>query len=711
MKTMILTRASLTAMLVLVHAPAISAQEDPEARQDTVTVTGTYLSNQKFSGTKTQTPIINVPQSLSIVDADAIREQAFANMGDILRYTPGASVGQGEGHRDQIILRGQNTTADFFLDGIRDDVQYYRPLYNLEQVEILRGANAMMFGRGGGGGVVNRVTKRPDFDRALTGLSASIDTFGEMSGAIDVNRVVSETAALRLNAFVESLDNHRDQFDGDRFAVNPTFAARLAPETDLLLFYEYIDDDRLVDRGVPSEDGVPVEGFTDTFFGSPTDNVTTLQAHIAKARLDHRFSQALSANATLQYGDYDKLYQNLYPSDIDTAQARIEFDGYKDTTARENLVLQGNLIAEFDTAGLSHTLLIGAEYADQQTANARQDVVFGPQGVAPAGRDFTGLMTPGRPVFDDATSDQVRFDLQPRLDIPTFAFSDTVRDRESDVQVLSAYLQDQVDIGDYFKLIAGLRFDQFEIDVNDIANDARFQRTDEEVSPRVGLIFKPRDTISAYISYSKSFLPRSGDQFLTLSASTAELEPEEFENREVGLKWDLRPGLSLTAAYFELDRDTSLATPDAEDRFLAVTETEGFEIQLSGDVTERWRVDAGYSYLDSAISGGSQDGNRTGQVPENMISIWNRFQASDRLGFGLGLTYQDEQFVRSDNAVTVPDYTRIDAAVFYELEDGTLLQLNVENLLDETYFPDAHSNSNISTGAPLNARFTLSKRF
>ena len=684
-------RITLSASLLLtVSALGFAhADETPpdERRLDTVDVDGLYLSNEKFSGTKTLTPIIDVPQSLSVVTADQIAEQGFADIGDVLRFTPGASVGQGEGHRDQITLRGQTTTADFFIDGLRDDVQYFRPLYNIEQVEILRGSNAMIFGRGGGGGIINRVTKRPVLDESIRGLSLTAGTFGEVSGSVDFNTAVSDASAVRINAFAEALNNHRDQFDGNRFAINPTWLTELSPDTRLLLSYEYVDDDRVVDRGVPSENGRPVDGFEEVFFGS-SENQTTLNAHIARARIDHSFSDALSGSATLQFADDDNLYQNIYPAGIDTTAGLVTLDGYQDTTERQNLILQANLVAEASFGATDHTLLFGFEYADQSSDNARNDNVF-----------------------SDTLDDQTTVPITDPLSLPAFAFSAPARMRQSDVQVLSLYAQDQIDLGDHFKIIAGLRFDQFEIDANDLLAGAQFSRTDEEVSPRIGFIYKPMENVSAYASYSKSFLPSSGDQFLTLSASTEELAPEEFENREIGLKWDIRPNVHITGAFFQLDRDTSLSTPDAENRFLAVTETEGFEIQLSGQLTDFWHVDAGYSWLDSSIVGGSDDGNATGQVPENMFSIWNRFEVNESLNLGIGLTHQDEFFVNSGNAVTIPDYTRIDAAAMYTLDNGTVLQLNIENLLDETYFPDAHSNSNISTGAPLNARVSVRTRF
>jgi len=681
--------AGALALSALTASPALAddgGKEVDETRvMDTIAVLGTYLSNEKFSGTKTQTPIVDVPQSLSVVTSAQIAEQAFTDMGDVLRYTPGASIGQGEGHRDQITIRGQNSTADFFIDGLRDDVQYFRPLYNIEQIEILRGSNAMIFGRGGGGGVVNRATKRPDSGVDIASLSVSADTFGEISGAIDYNTATSADSAVRINAFAESLNNHRDQFGGDRFAVNPTFATRLGTDSSLLLSYEFVDDDRVVDRGVPSDgSGAPLAGYDTFFFGSPDRNRTTLQANIAKARLDHRFSQSLSINTTLQYADYDKMYQNIYAASFDAVADTVTLDGYQDETARDNLILQTNLVSEFALGGLVHTLLIGAEYANQQSANARHDNVF-----------------------SDTNDDQTTIAVTRPLALPAFAFSNPVRNRRSDVQVLSVYAQDQVDLGQHFKLIAGLRFDRFEIDVNDLRNAARFSRADEEISPRIGIIYKPMENVSAYASYSKSFLPRSGDQFLELSDASAQLEPEEFNNQEIGIKWDMQSGLSLTAALFRLDRDTTERTADGEDSFVTTSETQGFEVQLGGQATDRWRVDIGYSYLDAELA----DGSTGSQVPAHMFSVWNRYDVSSQLGFGLGVIYQDEQFASASNAVSVPDFTRVDAGVFYTMRNGTVLQLNIENLLDEDYFPAAHNNNNISPGAPLNARFSVKTRF
>ena len=682
---------------------AVSGMAAAQETEDYIVVEGRYLSLDQLDSVKTPTPIIDVPQSISIVTDTQIMEQGFANIGDVLRYTPGLSISQGEGHRDAINIRGNQTTADFFLNGIRDDVQYFRPLYNLEQIEILRGSNALLFGRGGGGGVINRVTKQPVLGESFSEVTASIDTFGAYMIAGDTNIEISDEAGLRLNAFVEEIDNHRDFYDGTRYGINPTANFELGENTSLVLFYEYLNDDRTVDRGVPSVSvaggpDVPLEGQRDTFFGSPEANLTTLEANILRARVDHRFNDMLRGNLTVQYADYDKLYQNLYPAGFDNSVTpnTVTLDGYRDPTQRENLILQGNLIGEFDTGMFGHTLLAGFEYGDQDTHNRRFD-------------NF----------FTASSDDRITIDFSNPLVIPEFAFSTPARDRESSVEFTSLYIQDQVDIADNFKLVLGARFDRFDVSVMDhmavsASDDGRRGRVDEEISPRLGFVWKPADHVSIYASYSETFLPSAGDQFLTLSTTSEDIRPQSFENREIGLKWDITPGLSLTTAIFQLERGL-FTSVDPDDASIVTTvpgsTTEGFEAQLSGELTDAWTINAGYSYLDGSVDGGSHDGNATRQTPEHMFSVWNRYQATDRLGLALGVTYQDEFFVREDNNVLVPSYTRVDAAAYYELSDQTLLQLNVENVLDEDYFPDAHSNDNISTGKPLNARLTLRHSF
>ncbi len=706
----ILASVSLIALAAgPVQATAQETWDDGMADDQEIIVTGEKEGYVAISsaGLKTNTPLLDTPQTVSVVTREQLDDQALQDIGDILRYTPGASIGQGEGNRDQITIRGQNSTADFFVDGIRDDVQYFRPLYNIERVEIHKGPNAMIFGRGGGGGIVNRVTKSPIADRQFGEATASVDSFGAYYLAGDLNLPVGDMAAFRINGLYEEFNNHRNFYDGRRFAINPTFGAELDSDNRILLSYEYVDDNRAVDRGNPAElraagDACsfanpcgPLSGFRDTLFGQPGTNRTTLQAHIVKLRVEHDFSDELTFSSTTQYGDYDKLYRNVYPVDARSNDVRlapvgnsVTLDGYVDTTDRENFITQGNLLWTGDTGALGHSLLLGYEIGQQQSANARRDILFAA-----------------------SNDDQIVVPLTDPVAVPAFTFPAFNRSTRSDLKFLSLYVQDQISIGDHFEIIGGVRFDRFDLDVNDVQNSLLLKRADEKFSPRFGAIYKPQENISIYASYAKSFLPRSGDQFLTLSPATASLAPETFENIEFGVKWDLAPALSLTAALFRLDRDDQAILLDNQgNTALSGSRTEGLELQLVGKLTEQWQINAGYSYLDgqqrNATTLGGQD-LRLFQVPEHMISLWTKYDFTEQFAGGIGVTHQSSQFATNDNSVRIPAFTRVDAALYYDLSEAVQVQLNVENLFDETYYPSVHNNDNISTGEPLNARLTV----
>ncbi|MBF7073109.1 TonB-dependent siderophore receptor [Glaciecola sp. MH2013] len=662
-----------------------------------ITVRGAFFGQDSADSLKTPTALVNVPSSLTIIDAAQIEQQAFTSIADILQYTPGASSGQGEDHRDQMTLRGQNTTADFFIDGLRDDVQYFRPLYNLERVEILRGSNALLFGRGGGGGVVNRVSKTADTSESFTTINAALDTFAAYNAAIDMNKAIDDNQAVRINAVYESMENHRDNKEGDRFAVNPTYSLFINDDTKLTLSYEYVNDERVIDRGVPSDGSGPLRGQDETLFGDPDFNLTTFEGHIARSVVEHNLSENWSINGTLQYADYDKLYQNYYPAGYDADTNLVTIDNYIDPTQRQNLIFQVNAVGQIETGDIEHTILMGAEYGDQDTANKRDELRFN-------------------------GSDKFTVELNGPFIIPTLEEQRNTRDRASNVKFTSVFLQDEAQINDWLILVAGLRYDSFDIDVVDnvaLRNDSQgnFARKDTEVSPRFGAIVKPNDDMSFYVSYSKSFLPRSGDQFLTLNLNSEALAPEEFENREIGMKWNPTDTLAFTAAIFEIERENgSVVDPTNPERSLLTgTTTDGFELQLVGNITDEWEINAGYSYLDGEEMGRVVDGvesNRTlSQVPENMFTLWNNYAFSDKLSVGLGYIYQSEQFTSLSNAVELPSFSRVDVAAYYQLNSKTSIQLNIENLLDEDYFSAAHNDNNITVAEPVNARVSLSYTF
>jgi len=263
------------AFSMAITASAVSGQTAEAAETvvlDATVVVGNSLYTDQVNALKTPTPIIDVPQSLSITTADDISVRGFDSIGDIVDYTPGVSMSQGEGHRDAVVFRGVRSTADFFVDGVRDDVQYYRPLYNIEQVEILRGPNALLFGRGGAGGILNRVTKKGVIGEEFNGYSLAIDTFGGAEAAVDSNVAINENTAFRINAYYNTFENHRDYSDGEGYGVNPTIKFQLTEKTTLDVSYEYINYDRSIDRGIPTANGKPVDALNDIVFGYPDLN-------------------------------------------------------------------------------------------------------------------------------------------------------------------------------------------------------------------------------------------------------------------------------------------------------------------------------------------------------------------------------------------------------------------------------------------------------
>jgi catecholate siderophore receptor len=694
---------------------AEASVDDAGERGPNIVVTGDVLYSNQINALKTPTPIIDVPQSLSITTADQIVRQGFDSIGDIVNYTPGVTNSQGEGHRDAVVFRGVRSTADFFVDGVRDDVEYYRGLYNLEQVEILRGPNALLFGRGGTGGILNRVTKKGVAGETFAGYRASVDTFGAYDLWADLNLATGENAAVRINAAYESLNNHRDLFDGEQISINPTFRAELGADTVFDLSYEYLDHERFIDRGIPTDDnGDPARVLQRITFGDPDNNFATLKAHVVRATVQHTFSDSVKANVTASFGDYDKVYSNVFPVGYNPSTNVVAIDGYIDTNQRQNLILSGNLIGEFDTGGIGHMLIVGGEFIDTTNNNDRFNAVFD-TAVADGRRADVEFFSAVRPFPLRGGVGKLADGRTTRL-----TFSSLNDDTEADLSVFSAYIQDEIKVADWLRVVLGARFDSFEITVLDNRNGITRTRKDDKVSPRLGVILKPQENLSIYGSYSETFLPRSGDQFADLGGGADALDPDTFSNLEAGVKWDIRPGVALTGAVFEIEQSSPQVADDDPGTLEVInSKIRGFEAQLQGQVTEGWFVTTGYSYLDGEQqSRTGPTGRRVRELPEHKFSIWNNFQATDDLGFGLGLTAQDESFADNGSATqpasqraTLPAYARVDMAVFYDVSDKLRLQLNVENLLDELYFPTAHSADEFTVAPPLNARFTVTGRF
>ena len=693
---------SLIAVCGFFISGSLSAQD---AEIEEVVVKGKVLQSDQVNALKTPTPIINVPQSLTIVTDEEMLEKGMRSIGDIVRYTPGVNTSQGEGHRDAVVFRGVRSTADFFQDGARDDVQYFRSLYNVEQVEILRGPNALLFGRGGTGGALNRVTKTAIIGDSSSSINLGMDSFGAFDVAADINMDMGDTMALRVNVHSDTLENHRDYYDGDRLGFNPTLRMKLSPETTLDLSYEHIDHERFIDRGIPTANNVPIKEYAEIVFGDKDNNVHTVEASVLRATVSHLFSDTMKGNLSVTSNSFEKMYQNTYAASHTAGSGVVTMDGYRDPTERDNFIMTGSLVNELTLGSTTHTILAGFESIETENSNFRFNTYWTSKDCSVSGYD------------------QESFDITNPMDFtvttggsPTSVeYTNTCSlksNTETDISVTSFFIQDQVDLTDNLILVLGGRHDTFDVTVNDIKNGTTASREDSEFSPRMGLIFKPRDSVSVYYSYSESFAPRSGEQYKKLTGgspgSGETLRPDYFENTELGVKVDLTSDLSLTAAFFDSKADKAgYDGSSAEYIVQRGLEVSGMELELKGQVNDSLDLIFNFSNMDG--KNGTKDAR---EIPEKTASLWaNVTAANPNIGWAVGVMHQDDSLIKDDGTQMLPAYTRLDAAVYYELSENLRLQVNMENLTDKLYFPHSHSTHQVSVGRERNIRLSISRSF
>lgn len=647
-----------------------------------------YSATRSRTSTRTDTPLRDTPQAATVLTRSLIADQAMQSIADVVRYVPGVTMALGEGHRDAPTIRGQSTTADFYLNGVRDDAQYLRDLYNVERVEALKGSNAMTFGRGGGGGIINRVSKQPGWQHVG---AATLEGGGydHARATFDVNEPFGARAAARLNLLAERTGGFREHARIERQGINPVLTL-LNGGTVVRAEYEHFSDERNVDRGIPSLAGAPVNTGRATFFGDPDASRSQAAVNASSVDVEHAVG-TFSLRNHARFTRYDKFYQNVYPSGaVNAATARVILSGYNSATARDNLFNQTDLTGAVKTGALRHTLLIGAEFGRQRTDNFRNTAYFG---------SATTLSVP--------------------VDAPSGATAAVFRQNASDadnhvrVDLGAVYVQDQLALGSHVQAIAGIRTDRFFARVHDNRTGLALARVDHFVSPRVGLILKPVERASLYASFGVSHLPSSGDQFSSLTATTSTLEPERFINRELGAKWDVTPTLALSGAVFRLDRSNSSAPDPTNASRIVLTGAQrstGMELGVSGDVTSAWQIAGGFSAqraeIRSAITGAGA-GATVPLVPHTAVSLWNKVQLHPALGVGLGAIRQTKMYAAIDNAVTLPAFTRFDGALFFNVSQYVRAQVNVENLLDTRYFATSHGNNNIMPGAPRTLRVSV----
>ena len=712
-----------------------------------------YFAGGTSTATKTNTPILDIPQSITILTKQQLEDRNSLTLNQALTYVPGVTVAQGEGQRDQITIRGQSTTADFYTDGVRDDAEYYRDLYNIQAVEVLKGPSALIFGRGGGGGVVNRVTKKAD-GVTRRDMQISTGSFGRKRVTVDVGQAINDQLAFRINGLFEQSYSYRDFFNMRRFGINPTFTWKPLEKTFVTLSYEHYQDHRLVDRGIPSLNlnrdpsilamqglgfgflypGYPAPVGRSTFFGNPTVNYAKTDVDRAALMIDHTTDFGVNIKNQTVFANYEKFYQNTFANAAigivpgscpGTLVPCDQLSGYNNHTPRQNIFNQTDVTYTLAmTPEIRHVLLAGMEFGNQKSDTNRNNARWlDPFNGSSNYYTFLGSPTVYWPVvFNNANAPN--------------GFR-----RHTDLDLAAGYVQDQISITKYIDIIAGVRFDSFNLKyTNNFAGtnptlenyrgQAIYSLTNKW-SPRVGLVVKPFEQLSLYGSYSRSFLPPAGDQFNTLTVGTANLQPQGFENVEAGFKAEITPTLLFTGAIYNLNRSNQPISIDAFYSVLTNTRTAGGELALVGYLTKEWEASLGYgnqhAYVTSSdrnpvLAGGglyfTEKGKNVPSVPQNTFSFWNKYDVSSAiglapgvLGVGTGVIYNDKFYAALDNTVIIPGYARWDGAVYLKISENLSGQVNVENILGSFYYASAHNNNNIMPGGPRAAYLTVNAKF
>ena len=646
-----------------------------------------YRATRSATGTKTDTPLKDVPQSVQVVPRAVIEDQQDNRLVDVLQNVSNVQPGSTIGNRaENFTIRGFRTEA-FARDGVVNNPLFtnetFLDLSNVERVEVLKGPASVLFGQGDPGGLVNIVTKKPQREFGAGG-SLEYGSFDFRRGEADVTGPLDAGGSLtaRLTGAWQKTETFRNFFSqSDRKAVSPTLQWQPNDATTLTVNLDYTEQSQPFDRGLVAVGGKVVDVPYDRYFGEDFSRFDSKKVAL-QTRLEHEVSDWLTIRQVSRFDRGTSLRVSADPRSISasgvlTRQARIQ----NDDTDYADFTLDGT--ARFDTGPFSHTLLTGGEYGrarrdlDWVTASLSSINVFDP----------TYGATPG--TYGAQTVQSAAVD--------TYAY----------------YLQDQIDLTAQVKLLAGGRFDYF--DQDNARNGVSTPQSGHAFSPRAGLVWQPVPVLSLYASYTESFKPQTGTD-----VNGSPFAPETGQQYEIGTKADLIPDqLSATLALFNLTRqNVTTSDPNNSGESIATGEqrSRGVELDVTGNLQPGWQVIASAAYLDTEVTKDNDfQGAQLVGAPRWSGSLWSTYKFSDGrfrgLGFGGGVVAVDHRNGALDNSFSVAGYMRVDASVFYDLDDHVRLSLAGKNLFDTRYIETPVSATEIYAGEPLTVLARLTARY
>jgi iron complex outermembrane receptor protein len=633
------------------------------------------------TATRTSTPARYVPQAIDSVKTRNVLDYGSSNLGKALEGIPNVSSGA-DTRFDSLRIRGFDASNDFYLDGVRDDSQYTRDLHNIERVEVLKGPAAVLYGRGSQGGIVNRVSKAPEHGRRST-IEAQGGSQDLRSLYADLSADPSDTFSLRLNLGNEDKNSFRDGIDGNhRQLFAPSMSWQITPELNWLVQYEYSRYDRTPDRGIPGNPltGRPADVGRKTTYGDTQRDYINDRAESLRSRLNYELNDQWQLRHTFSLFTLESDFDNTYLTAYRPATGLVDRQRWQQDLSTRNLYNTVELEGHVETFGLEHTLLVGLEMGEQRRNSLLSQ----------------GVGVPSVPLQGATASQQ---------------HNGTMRvssNNHTDVESRGIYLQDQIRLNDQWQLLAGVRFDQFEVDTTNKLRNISEKQKDNSFSPRIGVVYTPWQDHSFYASWSKTYSPVGGGLIgITPGAAgnANQTDPEQTRQKEIGVKSEwFNERLSTTLAIYELElynrRTRDPLNPELI-QLSGLQRSRGLELTATGNVVGNWYVRGGIGLQDATIvkDNNGQQGNRINDVAKRNASLFVTWKPELGWYAETGLTLVGDRYADNQNTVILPGYGRWDALAGYRTHDWDV-RAALSNITDKTYYSSATSAAQIQVGDP-----------
>ncbi len=707
----LLTAASAAALTAAAAAPAHAQTE--LAPIDVIGEAETYRA-EELDSPKFPKSIQETPKSVTVITEEVLQDTAAASLTEALRTVPGITMAMGEGGQpfaDRPFLRGYESTSGLLVDGLRDTGSQNRDTFNLESITVAKGAGGAYGGRGGAGGTIDLGTKAPRAEDFVN-LTGRVGDPSYVRSVLDANQMLSETIGVRAVMMFQEADvPGRDEVFDDRWGFAPSITFGLNRPTQVTASYYHFESDGLADYGHPLEPNTgqaqrgPQPGLEqENFYGLVNRDHQINEVDSGTFEVSHEFENGFRLRNITRYAETLNDYIATNPDDSqgnvqNGLVARNVKSRYEEN---ETFVNQTDLAGTFNTGRLVHNISTGFEFSDEETvADAYSvDTTTAADGTT-IGRGDCDLYGAGEPSGYNCTDLYSPSPNDPWSGVTPLRGSATT----TEVDTAAVYLFDTIDFSPRWSVNLGVRWDDYSTETSSgLSNESDF------FSYQAGLVFNPTDSASLYASASSSSSPSgvtAGAGGQNLGASNEDLKPEKNYTYEVGAKWGLFDDrlLATVAVFRNEQQDGHVAVAagrGAPQQAIGESRVDGIELSASGQITDRWSIFAGYSYLDSEIIDdgpiGTDEGNRMPNTPEHSFTLWTTYQVTPDFALGGGARYQDERFGNTANSTYVEDYWVVDAFAEYQVTDRFGLQLNVNNLLDEFYYDRVYTTHMATVG-------------